>query len=406
MSKRYKIMAGVLIAFLAVLILAEASQPEPINWFKGYGKQDKIPFGTYVFHEQLPSVINANRIEEVNIPPFEFLQDSTLPAGSTYFFLNGSVYNDATESNKLLEWVGQGNTLFVSAGSISKTILDSLWLGLNFYSETANLKKRPLVNFTNPRLKAEHPFRLNKDVGTVYFDEIDTLKTTVLGVFDLIRDNDSSQIKKPKVNFIKTPYKNGMVYLHTFPEGFTNVFMLDSTNAEYTAKALSYLPDSGKIYLDQYYKNSKEYAVSPLRLILTNKYLKWSWYLLILVAVLWVIFEGKRKQRSIPVIQPLPNKTLDYTRTIAGMYLDKKDNRQIAMHQINHILEHVRSVYTLSTERFSQDFVEKLTAKSGKPQSEIKTLVDYIILIRQKAVVSEDELIKLNTLVENFKNTH
>ena len=76
------------------------------------------------------------------------------------------------------------------------------------------------------------------------------------------------------------------------------------------------------------------------------------------------------------------------------------------MHQINHILEHIRSVYTLSTERFSQDFIEKLTAKSGKPQSEIKTLVDYIILIRQKAVVSEDELIKLNTLVENFKNTH
>ena len=82
MSKRYKIMAGVLIAFLAVLILAEASQPEPINWFPGYGKQDKIPFGTYVFYEQLPEVIDAERIEEVNIPPFEFLIDSNQPTTS------------------------------------------------------------------------------------------------------------------------------------------------------------------------------------------------------------------------------------------------------------------------------------------------------------------------------------
>ena len=406
MSKRYKIMAGVLIAFLAVLILAEASQPEPINWFPGYGKQDKIPFGTYVFYEQLPEVIDAERIEEVNIPPFEFLLDTTIPKGSSYFFVNGNVYNDASESNKILQWVGEGNTLFVSAKSISQTILDSLWLNLSYYSETANLKKRPLVNFTNPRLKAARPFRLNKDVGTVYFDEIDTLKTTVLGEFDLIRDDDSSQIKKPKINFIKTPYKEGTVILHTFPEAFTNVFMLDSLNANYTAKVLSYLPEQGRVYFDQYYKTSKSYAVSPLQLILTNKYLKWSWYLLALAALLWVIFEGKRKQRSIPIIKPLPNKTLDYTRTIAGMYLDKKDNRQIAMHQINHLLEHIRSSYSLATERLNLEFIQKLSAKSGRDQNQIKTLIDYMVLIRQKAEVSEDELIKLNTLIENFKNTH
>ena len=194
--------------------------------------------------------------------------------------------------------------------------------------------------------------------------------------------------------------------LHTFPEAFTNVFMLDSLNANYTAKVLSYLPQQGKVYFDQYYKNSKSYAVSPLQLILTNKYLKWSWYLLALAALLWVVFEGKRKQRSIPIIKPLPNKTLDYTRTIAGMYLDKKDNRQIAMHQINHLLEHIRSSYSLATERLNLEFIEKLSAKSGRDQNQIKTLIDYMVLIRQKAEVSEDELIKLNTLIENFKNTH
>ena len=406
MSKRYKIMAVLLVVFLALLILGEATQPEPVNWFPGYGKQDKIPFGTYVLYDQLPSIIEKERLEDVNIPPFEFLLDSANAPQGTYLFLNSSVYNDASESNKILDWVAQGNTLFVASRAISETLLDSLCLNTEYFSETDELKKRPLVNFTNPILKADNPYRLNKDVGTVYFDQIDTMQTTILGVYDLIRNDDSTKIQEPKVNFIKTPYRKGTVILNTFPEGFTNVFMLDSLNASYTARALSYLPENGKIYLDQHYKNSKATAVSPLYLILTNKYLKWSWYTLLIGTLIWIYFEGKRKQRSIPVIKPIPNQTLDYTRTIAGMYLDKKDNRQIAMHQINHLLEYIRSTFALATDRRDTAFIEKLAAKSGVEQATVKNLIDYTITIRQKAVVSEDELIRLNTLIENFKNTH
>ncbi|RXG16334.1 putative protein DUF4350 [Leeuwenhoekiella aestuarii] len=406
MSKRYKIMAVLLVVFLSLLIIGEATQPEPVNWFPGYGKQDKIPFGTYVFYDQLPSIIDEERLEDVNIPPFEFLLDSTDTPEGTYLFLNSSVYNDASESAKILDWVAKGNTLFVASKAISETILDSLCLNTEYLSETSELKKRPLANLSNPSLKASKPYRLNKDVGTVYFDQIDTTQTTILGVYDLIRNNDSTKILEPKVNFIKTPYRKGTVILNTFPEGFTNVFMLDSLNASYTAKALSYLPKEGKIYLDQHYKNSKATAVSPLYLILTNKYLKWSWYTLLMGALIWIYFEGKRKQRSIPVIKPLPNQTLDYTRTIAGMYLDKKDNRQIAMHQINHLLEHIRSTYTLATDRRDSAFIEKLATKSGIEQATVKNLIDYTITIRQKAVVTEDELIKLNSLIEKFKNSH
>ena len=404
MTRRYKIMAGILILFVALLIAAEASKPEPVNWFPSYGKLDKIPFGTYVFYDQLPQIIDRNRIKEVKVPPFEFLLDSTV--SGTYFFVNSSVYTDEAEANKLLNWVAKGNTLFIAASSISKTILDSLELNTSYFNETANLKKRPLVNLSNPSLKSKTPYRLDKDVSTIYFDKVDTLKTTVLGVFDLIRDNDSTKIKKPKVNFIKTPYKKGTVLLNTFPEAFTNVFILDSLNANYTANVMAYLPAEGKVYLDQHYKNSKTVAISPLYLILNNKYLKWSWYTLLIAALIWVYFEGKRKQRSIEVIKPLPNQTLDYTRTIAGMYLDKKDNRQIAMHQINHFMEYIRSTFILATDKRDQTFMENLSAKSNVPFTDIKKTINYIITIRQKAVVTEDELIQLNTYIENFKKTH
>ena len=403
MSKRYKILAGLLILFLSVLVFAEASKKDPVNWFPAYGKQDKIPYGTYVLYEQLPEIVEEDRLQEVTIPPFEFLMDSTNQPNGTYFFLNASVYNDPSESAKILDWVARGNTLYVASKSISKTILDSLNLKMSYYSENGELVKHILVNLSNPDLKNKHPYHLGKDANTYYFEEIDTAQTTVLGVYDVLRDKDSTQIKEPKVNFIKTPYKKGTVILNTFPEGFTNFFMLDSINADYPAKALSYIPKEGPVFLDMHYKNSKPVAVSPLYLILNNKYLKWAWYTVLLGAILWVIFEGKRKQRSIPVIKPLPNNTLDYTRTIAGMYLDKKENRQIAAHQINHFLEYLRSTYLLATDRLDREFIERLSAKSGKEQNIVQKTIDYIITIRRKAVLTEDELIRLNSLIENFK---
>ncbi|WP_405327781.1 DUF4350 domain-containing protein [Leeuwenhoekiella sp. LLG6367-2.1] len=403
MTLRYKILAGILILAVTLLIAAEATKPEPVNWFPSYGKIDKIPFGTYIFYDQLSSIVDKDRLEEVNIPPFEFI-DSTKTG--TYFFLNSSVYNDEAEAQKLLEWVASGNTLFIAANTVSKTLLDTLNLSTAYYSTTKLIKKRPLVNLSNPQLKSKSPYLLDKDVSTTYFDEIDTLKTTVLGVFDLMEDEDSTQIKEPKINFIATPFKKGTIIINTFAEGFTNAFMLKEENARYTAGALTYLPANGKIYLDHNYKNSKAVAESPLYIILNNRYLKWAWYTLLLTTVIWVLFEGKRKQRSIEIIKPLPNQTLDYTRTIAGMYLDKKDNRQIAIHQINHFMEYIRSTFILATDKKDQDFIEKLAAKSNVSVVEIKNTIDYIITLKPKAVITEDELIQLNSYIENFKKYH
>ncbi|MAW95158.1 MULTISPECIES: DUF4350 domain-containing protein [unclassified Leeuwenhoekiella] len=406
MSKRYKILAGLLILFLGLLVYAEASQKEPINWYESYGKQDKIPFGTYVFYEQLSTLLDEDRIEEVNIPPYEFLMDSLNPPKGTYFFVNSYIYNDEFETRKLLNWVARGNTLFMASDGFSEVLEDTLSLESDYTYDTDDLVKRPLVNLSNPSLGRKLPYIFDKDYSIAYFEVIDTLKTTVLGVADIMRDEDSTRIKQPKVNFIKLPFEEGEIILSTFPQAFTNYFMLQDSNADYTANVLSYLPKDGTIYIDQYYKNSKTVAVSPLFLILNNKYLKWSWYTLLLGALIWVIFEGKRKQRSIPVIKPLPNNTLDYTRTIAGMYLDKKENRQIATHQINHFMEYLRSTYVLATDRLNRDFIERLTAKSGKPHDTVQNTIDYIVTIRQKAELSEDELIRLNSLIENFKTTH
>lgn len=402
MNMKYKIMAGAIILILTFLVIVEGLKPEPLNWYPSYSKHDKIPFGTYIFYDQLMQKMGAKNYQEVSIPPYEFLQEDS--ESGTYLFINNSVYFDKAEVKKILSWVAKGNTLYVAASSQSKELLDTLNLSTKVLYDLDETIKRPLVNLSNPTLKSQTPYQLDKDWATVYFDQINTTNATVLGITDIIRGQDSTQIKEPKINFLKIPFQKGTIILNTFPEGFTNFFMLTRDNATYTSNALAYLPKEDKLYVDQHYKSGKTYYSSPLYLLFYNKYLKWAYYLLLFGALLWVLFEGKRKQRSIPVLKPVQNQSLAFTKTIAGMYLDKKEHTQIAQHQINHFMEYLRSSYQLQTANQGPEFIHDLAAKSGIPQEEVKKVIDYIIFCKQQDRLSEAQLIELNSLIENFKN--
>src|SRR5699024_3525281 len=103
---------------------------------------------------------------------------------------------------------------------------------------------------------------------------------------------------------------------------FSNFFMLTKHNYAYAEKAMAYLNLKGKVCYDVSHDRAfTTYYTSPLYVFLGNKYLKWGYYFILIGAILFIIFEGKRKQKAIKVIPPLRNKTYDYTRTIAGMYL-------------------------------------------------------------------------------------
>ena len=131
--------------------------------------------------------------------------------------------------------------------------------------------------------------------------------------------------------------------------------------------------------------------------------MKWAYYTVIIGTLLWVFFEGKRKQRAIPIIKPLPNQTLAFTKTIAGMYFEKGDHKSIATHQINHFMEHIRSEWGIPTATRNSDFIQRLASKTDHPVQETKRLIDYITAIEQRKQITQEELLKLNTLIEAFK---
>lgn len=400
MTKKYKLIAVLIILFLGLLVFLEATKPNPVNWYSSYGNTDKIPYGLAVFHTTLKERMGEQFLE-VNEPPFEFLRDSSEVQG-TYLFINEGVYFDEAETYSLLDWVEKGNTMYVASQYFSQELLDTLSLETDYYYDLDNFDNKPLFNFTNPNLKRENPYSLDLEISANYFSALDTTSTVVLGVYDLLK-KDSLTIEEPKVNFIKQPYGEGFVYLHFLPEAYTNYFILHKDNQTYTNTAQLYIPEDTMVYWDNHYKNSKTYYGSPLYLIFKNRYLKWAWYVLLIGVFLWVFFEGKRKQKAIPVVKPLQNQTLAYTHTIAGMYLEKGDHKSIAQHQTNHFLEYLRSTHNLDTSRLGQDFITKAAAKTGNSEADTKRLVDTILYLQQKENITQEELTKFNKRIEEYK---
>ncbi len=388
MSTIWKIVFGIIVLLVLGLTFLETTEPEPINLNPSYSGADKIPLGSYALFE---SWKNQREITEINIPPFEVLSKDSILEG-TYFFLNDYVVFDNNELEKVLNWVGQGNSLFISAGYISKNLLDTLKLQTQTHTENLDFKSRPELKID------EESYNVNFDIETRYFSKIDSAATQVLG------EAISGDQAKKQSNFIKTSFQNGKIYLHTTPEAFSNYFMLQKENFRYVEKVLGNLDGNKNLYWDTYYKSGKTIYTSPLYYLLSNKNLKWAYYFVLIAAVIFIIFEGKRKQRPIPVVPPLKNQTYQYAETIGGLYLEQNRYREMAGKKIALFFEYIRTYFRIMTHEVSEDFIQKLAEKSNHNPERIRTLIKKIRAIEEKQHISKEEFLSLSQDIQQIKN--
>lgn len=380
------------------IFLLEYNKPKQLNWFPSYVSHHKIPYGTYVLSDLMEGFF-PNRITQIHKPPFELLSRNDTVAG-TYFFVNSSVSFEEAELNTLLNWISEGNKAIIASESFESKLLDTLHLEQTSIYNDDQLQPTFYHQLANPQLQSEAiPFE--KDYYEMAFDKIDTLKTLVLA--EVQTKSDSTEIVKKYVNVIKMPFGDGEIILSSFPKAFTNYFILKDKNRNYTAGLLSYLDDDGQILMDNFHKSGKSFYTSPMYLFLNTKELKWAYYLALIGALIYVIFEGKRKQRAIPIVPPLKNQTLAFTRTIANMYYEKKEQKQITEHKIDYFLEYIRTRLHLPTQKMDQAFLTALALRSNNSLEDVKSLFGLIATLQSKTQIMDAELENLNKKIEAFK---
>lgn len=384
---------------MALLMLLQYNKPKEVNWFPSFAAQHKIPYGTFVLNDLLQKWF-ADNLQQIHTPPFEFIQkDSSLQG--TYVFVNNDISFGEVELNHLLDWTFKGNTLFIAANGFDDELMDTLHL------ETKNLYagfgkgQIQIHKLVNPGFESGNKYEFNKDDYANYFNALDTTNTKVIGLVDYFDEDGTRQ--KQNVNALKQRFGKGEIILSTFPKAFTNYFILKENNKDYTAGLLSYIDGSKNIFVDNHYKSGKSFYTSPMYIFLNTKELKWAYYITLIGAFLYVVFEGKRKQRPIPVVIPLKNQTLAFTRTIADMYFEKGEQKSITDHKIEYFLEYIRSHFYLGTLKQDDGFYRNLAARSNHSYEDVKEMFTLMEKLKIRSVITDSDLKNLNKLIEKFK---
>jgi len=396
MSKSIKIYIAVLVFILILILIGDYNQQKPIDWRPTYSVNDKIPFGLYVFDKEIGGILKKQKIQRIAaVTPYEFLDskydDDTLV--ETYkikgTFVNISQQNNIDDQSikELMYFVSHGNNAFLSMANFPKPLLDSLK-----FEYTSNLlqTQNASVWLANKKVSPK-VYKSTSDIAD-YFSKIDTLNTTVLGY------QGNPKIKK-NINFIKVPYKNGYFFLHMHPVAFTNYNLLKKDRYQYAENVLSYIP-KGDIFWYTKMQHDENISGSPLRYIFSQPALKWAWYLFLIGMLIFMIFNAKRKQRVVPILQPLSNSTIDFTKTIGNLYYQEGDHKNIIDKKIIYFLEKIRTEYLIDTTKLDDDFIKKLQHKTGKDEKDIQELVFLINEHRNSYHASiEEDLIRINNAI-------
>ena len=402
MDKRSKIILGLFLAVLIGIIVTEIVRPKPLNWKPSYTSSDKIPFGCYVLFHELPHLFPGQKIHSSNESLYNILTQRDTTKTSSYVLVNDVLDLDKQEAHKLLQYVYDGNDTFIAASNFGTYLEDTL--NLEIKTQYSIKEDSVLVHLANNSFPKQN-YPLKRGAYNTHFSSVDTLKSTVLGHITFNSDRGTllsgPEKKTEAANFVKVKFGKGHFYLNTTPQAFTNYYLLRG-NKDYVANTLSYLKDVD-VYWDNYKKSGRIVINSPMRFILNQASLRWAYYLGMIGLLIFIIFKAKREQRIIPVITPLENSSIEFAKTVGGLYYEHRDFTDLVFKKINFFLEHMRSNYHLNTEAINEKTAMDLAARSDKPLSQVKDLLDYIVYLKNKEQHSEQDVLQLNIKLNQFK---
>jgi len=385
--KDFKIYISIASALLLIYLIAEYNKPVPINWNPTFYYNDKIPFGTYIVYNQLHQLFPDAAIAQTNESIYNALHDS-LTASGNYLIITRNVNLNEYDYKEVVKYASAGGSVFIAALSFNDFLRDTLKLSERFEIS----KKNAELNFTNDQLKSSTPYTFDQAlISNNYFDKFDTAKAIVLGTNNF-----------GHATFLDFKFGKGNLFLCANPGVFTNYSILTNQGEIYAAKALSYLPKAKNVYWDELQNGDIPPDESPVRVFLNSPGLQWAYYISLAAILIFVIFEIKRRQRIIPVIEPLRNATLEFVSVVGQVYYEKRNNANIAHKKVLYLLAHLRDEYQVKTSKLDNELVEKLKVKLGLESSFAMELVAYLNYISTQGHVTDRELIELNKMIEKL----
>lgn len=401
-SRTPLLLALVAIALIGAMFyyVYESNKPkfdwEESSWKKkGYDEKSDQPYGTQIVHRLLKNYAEGQKLIDIQENVAKELPSDTSVSQQNYIFIGEAMYLDSLSTKKLLDFVFAGNTALISSKTIPFDLMtfvyfdeceEAPWTDYEYINDTlvnCSLRTPTLPDSTTQFFFAKqnkpHSYRWHY-IEEYYF-------------CDALRQHPLGYLNQNLINFAAFPHGKGRFLLHTNPIVFTNFSLLRAETRPYVEGVFSHLAP-GDIYWDALSRVPEDVARRRngsnrnlsddhlLSYILKQPALAWAWYLLAAMAIIWLVFRARRRQRVIPILPKNENSSYEFISTIAHLHFREKNYAGLSAQGFRHFLAQLRERYNLvvhidpntNLPRTDDDFFKKLSALSEMPEAECRRI--------------------------------
>lgn len=383
MNKTFKIYAVVFIVVMIILALFEVNKTERTDWRKNFDINQKSPFGLFVFANEVDGLFK-NKVQKIDQTPYDYYSQTQKKQHNILVIENGL---DKQSWNKVLDQVSGGSDAMLIVTDIPKDISDSI----GYYDSKISFEDENVLKLTDTKYQNDF-IRLDKFPSGRGFTFIRP-GVEVLG--KTVEENNTDH-----ANFIKVKFGKGNIYVHCEPLFITNYYLLKRGSVSYAQDVFSYFGDRETVW---FVKGGSKDSRFFLRFILSNPALKYAWWIFLGGLVLFIFFNAKRKQRIVPLAEPLRNTSVEFVKSIGNLYLQEGDFHDMMAKKAQYFLNKVRMDLLIDTGKLDEEFEKKLHLKTGKPMEMISEATGFIKkALDPYASVMKEDLAKMNRLLDQI----
>lgn len=403
MNRIVGITAAVLFVFgIIFLTFNERVTVEDVNWYSSNN-----PFSDHP--QDISTFYNVLKLQYPDARFVHHYKDTTLSEikSTGNLYIHPSSYfgsYDAADIYPIREWVTNGNHAVFIGSSVYIDQFEHIE-----FSQMGNREDSILqLDFCYDRkdmLTYRHHYGTFDSLNSDYFlyhtpstEHSDSLRYYDITHESLITSEDSV------IWFNKYGYGDGFFYQHRLPELFYNATTFQDIYEDHLVYFFSQLPKDPDVVVFDHslFENYSGRSASPIRFILENRSLRWAYYVLLTGILLYIIFNGKRKQSPIPVFKKSENTTIEYAETLATLYASQNQNVYLVKHLEDLFYHYVRRNYFIA--KTDGDFAEKLARKSKVPLQKINAILSHFRSVENKSDINDDQLGLIYGRLEDFYN--
>lgn len=399
---RYILLLGT--CMLLIACQQNNSSAENLNLRKTYSPTDKNPFGGFLAHALIDStwsfIGTSSNNQSFNRWYTQREENEGIGRDEVYIIMAEAVEAYEREATTLRRYIERGNTVLIVTDRLSEVLTETLNFQIKDERSSLSFLQRLRMTSTGVSLTDSLlPAHIRRSYEYFFFPMANRAVLTKKADTSVLVGVGQGQAE----NIWRLQIGRGQLIVAANASLVSNYFLSQKSNYQLLQALMSYFPAEPSavtrdaFYYKYPYRQPEDYSV--FQALLAIPPLRWAFWILVCMGILWVLSNLRRQQKMIPVLSPNVNSTVTFIQTIAQLYFNKQDHGNIARKITTHFTDHLRRNYYIQPLTDSRDWPVVLSRKTGMPLPEAQRTTELMQKAQAGASFSAAELLELHSLV-------